>query len=316
MGVATSQQISNYYALYRDTEITFSKEIIKTLCLDPRQIYVKCAGGQWPCIINSSSLQITKIIVGTKGGAYQQLSKDNPSANVRFCFLQPDGQPISFFIASRVTNIAPYMASKDLAIVTLTFTQRPPDDFIEIIGRLVEANFNAVRRKEERIQISEDSKRKLLIAKDETLVFIQNVPRHCILRDISFSGAKIILMGLANFLKDKETIIRFDFEDTREPVLIRGRIINAESIEGRKDLVALSIKYDEQTIPMVYKLHINAYLTAIRKKQLDSTSGRPSQVQAQGQPAPAQQPVSNQGTAAANPAAETQPAAAAAQANA
>ena len=69
MGLLTSQQISRYYEIYRDTEITFTKEFISALNLDPRQVYIKCAGSQWPCIINSTSLQSARIIIGTKGGA-------------------------------------------------------------------------------------------------------------------------------------------------------------------------------------------------------------------------------------------------------
>ncbi|MCR4940105.1 MAG: PilZ domain-containing protein [Treponemataceae bacterium] len=268
MGTATTQQITNYYDMYRDKEITFTKEIIKTLNLDPRQIYIKCAGSQWPCIINSTSFLSARIIISAKGGAYTQLKKDNTAASLRFCFIQPDGQPLCFFVNTKVTNITPYATSNDLALITLTFTQRPPDDLIEIIGRLLEANINAIRRKEERIVISVDSKRKLQLVKEETLVFIQNVPRHCIIRDLSFSGTKIVILGLAKFLVDKDVIIRLDFEDTHEPVGIKGRIVGAETIEGRKDLVSLSIRFDEASVPMVYKLHINQYLTAVRKKQL------------------------------------------------
>ena len=151
----------------------------------------------------------------------------------------------------------------------------------------MEANINAVRRKEERIIISEDSKRKLQLLKEETLVFIQNVPRHCIIRDLSFSGTKIIILGLAKFLVDKEAIIRFDFEDVHNPVGIKGTIVGAEAIEGRKDLVSLSIRFDEASVPMVYKLHINQYLTAIRKKQLSAVFS-PSELAAQETAAPSQ----------------------------
>lgn len=303
MGVTTSQQISHYYDVYRDTEITFSKEVISTLNVDPRQIYVKCPGAQWPCIINSTSLMQARIIIGTKGGAYAQLSKENATCSLRFCFISPDGQPISFFVSSRVSNIAPYMNSSDLAIITLYFTQRPPDDLIESVGKLLEANVNAIRRKEERILINEESKRRLGLLKEETVVFIQNVPRHCIIRDMSFSGAKIILLGLAQFLKDKEAIIRFDFEDSREPIGVKGVIVSADSIQGRKDLVALSIRYDEKSVPIAYKLRINNYVTSVRKKQLDQSMSVSSMGSAPVQSAAAAQPAASAQPAAAQPAA-------------
>ncbi len=268
MGVVTSQQISKYYDRYRDTEITFSKEVIKTLHLDPRQIYVKCADSQWPCIINSTSFLAAKIIVGTKGGAYARLSQENCNANLRFCFLQAEKQPISFFVSAKVTDIMPYMNAKDLAVVTLTFNQRPPDDLIEIIGRVLEANFNAVHRKEERIKLDEDAMRKLNISHEETLITVQGVPRHCILKDLSFSGARVILLGLSQFLLNREATLCIEFDDPVETVKLTGMVLRCDPIQGRKDIVAVSMRFTEGTVPMAYKLHINNYLTTKRKKEL------------------------------------------------
>lgn len=270
MGITTSQQIQDYYDHFRDTEITYSKDILRTLAVDPRQIYVKCNGGQWPCIINSTSFQFAKIIIGTKGGAYAQISKkEAPPVSLRFYFFQASGQPISFFITSRVTEINPYMNSGDLAIVTLTFTQRPPDDFIERVGSLLEANSNAVRRREERIVISADSKRRLGLIKDETIVFIQNVPRRCVLRDISFGGAKVILLGLERFIINKEVMIRIHFDEPDEIVSLKGTVVATSPVEGRQDIIFACLKFDDATIPLSYKIRINNYLTSIRKHILN-----------------------------------------------
>ena len=294
MGLMTSHQITRYYDIYRDTEVTFSKEFIRALNLDPRQVYIKCAGAQWPCIINSTSLQSARIIIGTKGGAFAQISKENTPLSLRFSFTPPGQLPVSFFVNCRVSNVQPYMTSNDLAIITLTFTQRPPDDLIETLGRLIEANFNSSRRKEERIIINEDSKRKLNLLREETLVYIQNVPRHCIIRDLSFSGAKLVLKGLAQFLADKNAVIRLDFTEPQETLGIQGQIVKAETIEGRKDLASVSIQFLESAVPMSYKLHINSYLTAIRKKQLDV-------VAAQTQEKPKEQPQKVTSEVPANP---------------
>ena len=273
MGIATSQQLTKYYDQYRDTEITFTKDIIRALGLDPRQVYVKCNGGQWPCIINSTSFQHAKIIVGTKGGAFQALAaKDNPTANIRFCFNEQEGDGIiTFLVSSRVAEIRPYMNSKDLVIVTLQFTARPPDDLIEICGRLLEANANAIRRREERIPINEDSKRKLNLAKEECNVIVQSVPRHCVVRDISFSGARVILIGLSQYLSGKEAILRLEFNEPSEILSIRGTIVAADLIQGRKDICIASLKFDESSLPLSFKMHLNTYLTAVRKIQLSAS---------------------------------------------
>ncbi len=270
MGVMTSQQISRFYDSYRDMEIMFSKEIIKALNLDPRQVYIKCNSGQWPCIINSSSLSLARIIIGTKGGAYAAIQKVNTPVSLRFFFSDPNRQTMSFFVSAHVSAMDPYMNSKELAIATLTFNSKPPDDLIEIVGRLLETKDNAVKRKEERIAITAESKRRLSLMKEETTISIQNVPRNCIIRDLSFSGAKLIMMGVAQFLKNKEAALQLEFDEPRETLIIKGLTANAEPVEGRKELVTLAIKFDEASIPISYKIHINNCLTAVRQKMLNA----------------------------------------------
>lgn len=269
--IVTNQVINNYYDLYREDEITFTKDVLRTLRLDPRQVYVKCGGEQWPCIINSTSFQMAKIIIGTAGGAFHKITKkDAPPVNLRYCFIDEDNNPLYFFISCKVSNVTPYMNSNDLAVVTLTFNQRPPDDLIYILGSLIDANSSFVNRKDERILLNDNSKKALGINKKESIVYVQNVPRRCILWDISFSGTKIILMGLPNFLKGKDCVIRFMFSDPDEVIDVKGTIVMAETVEGRRDLATAGIKFDENQIPISYKMRINDYFSTNRKQFLES----------------------------------------------
>ena len=274
MAIATNQQITNYYDSYCDKEVIFSREILHTLRVAPREIYIKCGGNQWPCIINSTSLLAAKIILGKTGGAFTAITQKNaPPVSLRFCFFIDKGaETMSFFIAGKVTNTAQYTDSKDLAVVTLTYTQRPPDDFIVKIGTLIEANINFIKRREERIVMTSEARYRLGIEKEDTIIYVQNVPRKCILRDLSFSGAKVVLLGVPKFVSGKETVLRIVFDDPAETLDIRGSIVGADFAEGRQDIVTASIKFDEQAVPTAYKLHINDYLTMTKKNLLDASS--------------------------------------------
>ncbi|MBR0155187.1 MAG: PilZ domain-containing protein [Treponema sp.] len=273
MGITTSQQLQNYYDIYRDKEVTYTKDVLRTLAVDPRQIYVKCNGAQWPCIINSTSFLLAKIIVGTKGGAYAAMTKkEPPPVSLRFYFLQQHDQPISFFVAGRVTEVSQYMNSSELAIITITFSQRPPDDLIDKVGTMLEANSNAIKRKEERVVITDDTKRRLNISKDETIIFIQNVPRRCILRDISFSGAKVILLGIEKFINEKEVVLRIHFDEPDEIITLAGRVVKTSPVENRPEIIYACLQFDETKVPTSYKIRINNYLTTVRKNILTAVS--------------------------------------------
>ncbi len=273
MEIQSAQQTQRLFEAYKNIEVIFSKDIIKALKLDPRQIYIKSAGSQWPCIINSTSFIQAKIILGTSGGAFQALSKKDPAPiSLRFSFYEADGQIFSFFISGKVLEVNPYINNKDLSIITLQYTQRPPDDLILMIGHLLDANENFLKRKEERIPITSESLRKLNIAKKETIITIQNIPRHCILQDISFGGTKVILLGLAQYLMNKECVLRLEFVDPDENIELKGVIVGSAFLQGRKDIFSANIKFDENSISLAYKIRINKYISSMRKDELKQNS--------------------------------------------
>jgi len=271
MGISINHQISRYYDYYRDQEIVFTKANIQILRIDPRQIYVKCNGGQWPCIINSSSLEMATIIVGTASGVYKEIDKNpNIALSIRYCFLDQSNNPIHFFVNCSVIDKKPYHNTAELSVVTLNFIQRPPDDLIERLGEFIETNENFKNRKEDRIDINENTIRKLGIEKEETLVYIEGVPRRCIIKDLSFGGAKLLLVGIPKFLVKKQVALKLDFIDTGDTVSVPGIIARSEFLEGRKDIAAVHIQFAPESVPMPYKSHINTFITNFKKDILNN----------------------------------------------
>ncbi|GHV75596.1 cyclic di-GMP binding protein [Spirochaetia bacterium] len=265
MSVLTQQKIASYYTLYKGIDVTYTKEIIQVTGLLTQQVLLKCGGDFWPCVVYSSSFEGAKVVANLKSGITEKLQRGNNSVSLRLSFKGVDADtPVTFFVSARVAGYNPYGGSPDTALFTLQFTQRPPDDLIEIMGRVLDATINSSKRKAERVIITPDSLRKLRIISKDTAAFIEGVPRRCILRDISFSGAKIIMMGVAKFLVEKDTALRLDFEDPRESFLVRGKFIRAEPVEGRKELIALAIDFDDAAVPMGYKVRLNEFLSVVR----------------------------------------------------
>ena len=275
MGLITGQKINTFYEKYKAIDVTFSKEIIQVTGLVTQQVHLKCSGDFWPCVIYSSSFQGAKVAANTQSGLIQKLQTTNNSISLRFCFKSADRDaPVTFFVAARVSGYAPYGGSKEVALFNLQYTQRPPDDLIEIIGRVLDANVSSAKRKEDRILLTPDSIRKLKIIAKEAAVFIQGVPRRCMFRDISFSGAKIIMVGVAKFLVNREATLRVDFDDPRESFSIKGTFVRSEVVEGRKELIALAIEYSD-AVPMGYKVRLNEYFGSIIKGDASGNEAQP-----------------------------------------
>jgi hypothetical protein len=265
MGVLTSQKIATFYERFKEIDVTYTKEVVQVTGLQSKQVYLKCVSDVWPCVIYSSSFQGAKVAVNIKSGLIAKLQQANNMVSVRFCFKDPnEGEQVTFFVAARSVGYLPYGGSQDVALFTVQFTQRPPDDLIEIMGRLLDANFNSTKRRDEWIVLNTEGIRRLSLLSGEATVFMQGVPRRCIMRDISFSGVRIVMMGVLKFLLDKEASIRLDFNDPRQSYLIKGRFTRAENVESRKDLLVLHLAFDDSAIPMGYRVRLNDYLSTIR----------------------------------------------------
>ena len=265
MGMMTSQKISEFYERFKNIEVTFTKEIIQVTGLLTQQIHLKCGNDFWPCVVFATSFENVKIVANVKTGLLGKLQSANNHVSLRFCFkLLGENNPVTFFVSGHVQSSVPYGNSQDINMFTIQFPNRPPDDFIEIIGRVLDATINSAKRKEERILLNPDNMRKLNISSTESAVFIERVPRRCILRDISFSGSKIIMLGVAKFLLEKEVALKVEFNEPKDAFLIKGKFIRAENVEGKKEMVALGLKFDENSVPMGYKMRLNDMLTQTR----------------------------------------------------
>jgi len=265
MGVLLSQKISMYYERFKDIDVTFTKDMIQVTGLLTQEIHLKCGNDFWPCVVYSASFSGAKVVANVKTGLLAKLQSTNNFVSLRLCFRAPgETNTVTFFVSARVIANAPYGNSQDVNMFTIQFSNRPPDDFIEIMGRILDANVNSTKRKDDRVPLTPENLRKLNMLSTETVVFIESVPRRCILRDISFSGSKVIMMGVPRFLINKEGSLRLDFNDPRMSYTIKGTFIRAESVEGKKEMVALGINFDEPTVPMGFKIRLNDMLTSIR----------------------------------------------------
>src|SRR6056297_2776710 len=128
MAISTSQQIARYYQQYSDVDVTFTKDVIKATLLNPKQVYLKCTGYQWPIVVYSASMTGAKVIANMKTSLSEAVKKSNNMVSLRLSFLQRDkADPLSFFVGAKIAGYTPYGQEKpELYFLTLTYTQRPP----------------------------------------------------------------------------------------------------------------------------------------------------------------------------------------------
>jgi hypothetical protein len=264
--MVTSQQLNRYFEQYGSVEVTFTRQVMEVLRLLPKHVFLKCQADVLQCIIYSTSMREAKVIASLRASALRAIQQENSTVALRFCFARADrADSFSFYVAAKATGCYAYnVNAPGLYLLSLEYTHRPPDDLIELLGELLEANVNAKRRKEARIDITPASAKALGLESKEAKLLVEGAEHHCLLRDLSFSGAKVLVYGQAADLVDRPVVLRLGLADESKPVALPGKVLRFETVANREDIGAVAILFEEQKVPMPYKLAINNYLRSHR----------------------------------------------------
>jgi hypothetical protein len=270
MALLTAQRITSLFNSFKTIDVAFNSSVSRALGLNPKEIYLKCLGQQFRCVIYSSSMTGAKVVMSVSKENLTLFRKANNAVSLRYCFTDEEkAVPVTFFVPAKIMGFTPYGNNPELNFITLSFTSQPPDTLVAALGMLIEANVNAKRRAEERILMNQENIRKLGIKPKSSVLSITGIPRACILRDISFSGAMVIISGIGKFLIDKEASLRLEFDDLKTFITIKGKVQRFEEVQGRKELSALGILFNHEELPIEYKMKVNDFL---------SRKGKPSPV--------------------------------------
>lgn len=260
MGLLTKQDIDNYYRNYKSDEIVFNKSITNLLGIQPKHIYLKYKDTQRPCIIYSSSMTKAKVIASLPPEVLKELQAEH-SINLRFAVKNEEkkNDSIFFFIKCKIVDLTTYRPEQNLFLIDFSFINKPPETLIILLGRVLEAKKNSVNRSDDRIIINKEEANNLGLLSTAVKLSIDNIPRQAIIRDISFSGMKLLLAGNAKFLNNKTIKVSFQHKIYNEIILL-GKSTRSESLVNRKDIVVLAVQFDKKTVPVEYNLLINEYI--------------------------------------------------------
>ncbi len=268
MAILTNTQITNLYNAYKDIDITFNKDVIKATGLKTNEIYIKAAGMQRPCIVYSTSFTKARLIANTGNEFINRTREAGDLITLRMAFVDSEKKDlISFFINAKVTGYGVYDTPEStLNYINIIFTQRPPDDLIIIMGKLLQANVNFNKRIDERIIVNQSNYSKLGFSSRELLLVLQEIPRKAILLDISSSGIKIIGVKAFKFHLNKDISIKFPLKSNNY-VEIPGTILRFDPLPNRNDLGIFGIKFKENSIPLSFKVQIEQYFETVKKNK-------------------------------------------------
>ena len=169
---------------------------------------------------------------------------------------------MSFMVPCRVESFSEHSAQRpQLRFATLRFTQKPSDVLVSILGCLLEVKTNALRRRDQRIVLTPENMKKIGLDSRESCVAIDGSSLRCFVRDLSFGGAKVLLSMLSLPEGAHKALLKLQRCEVQDDTVLDGSIVRVEDVQGRADLVAVSIRYSRDP-PISYKQKINSVFTA------------------------------------------------------
>lgn len=90
MSIVTAQQITRFFEQFGKTEITFNKQVLSATGFVAKNVYLKVLDRQWPCVVFSSSMAASRVIVTVKETFLIALRRANNRLSLRWCFKLPD----------------------------------------------------------------------------------------------------------------------------------------------------------------------------------------------------------------------------------
>ena len=257
----TTQHLARLFEEFGGTEVTFNGQVILESGLVTSDVRLTVGSHHLPCVLYACSMKGARVIVEIGKDDSDLLARSSSMTTLRLGFKQIDEKsPVSFIVPCRVESLSEYNAQKpQLRFATLEFTQ-PPDALVNILGCLLEVKTNALRRRDQRIVLTPENMKKIGLESRESCVAIDGSSRRCLVRDLSFGGAKLLLSMQGLPEGPRQALLKLQRCEVQDDAVLDGSIVRVEDVEGHQDLVAVSIRYATDP-PLSYKQKINSIFT-------------------------------------------------------
>jgi hypothetical protein len=254
MALLGTSVLQTMYQDFMDTELTYSKEVATGLGALPAESTLRWENELFHCVIHSSNFRFAKILIRLTSPQWKALSYGTRTATLTLTFVNPKTAKKELFQFNGNLQVMQQHSGQEgerSMLLGVVFTHRPPEGFIEVQGSYLVLKREANQRKEERISLTNENRELLGLSSLNTTVTVDHIDRKCLLRDLSYNGARVILTGVAPFLVDKTFTLSVPLKE-KAGISIPGKIVRAEAVEGHRGLAVIALGYHEDQVPVDY----------------------------------------------------------------
>ncbi len=246
--------LQNLYQEYLDTELTYTKEVAAGLGVLPADSSLKWSGTLYPCVVHSCSFRSAKVLVRLTSAQWKAIESGTRITTLTLTFLQPKTGKKELYQFNGTLQVHQQNGAGEgewSVLLGVAFSHRPPEGFLQAHGSYLNLKKEANQRREERIPLTLETRALLDLSSLNTVVTVEHIERKCLLRELSYNGARVILTGVAPFLLEKPFVLEVPFSG-KAALKIPGNILRAEAVEGHRGLAVIALGYHPDRVPVDY----------------------------------------------------------------
>lgn len=254
MSLLGASVLQSLYQEYLETELTYTREVAAGVGVLPAESSLKWSGELYPCVVHSCSFRSAKVLVRLTADQSKAMEKGSKVTTLTLTFLQTKAGKKELFQFNGNLQVLQRHGSGEervSVLIGVVFSHRPPEGFLQAHGSYLNLKKEANQRREDRIPLTPEARELLGLSSLNTTIAVEQIERKCLLREVSYNGARVILTGVAPFLLEKPFVLDVPLAGLQS-LQIPGNILRAEAIEGHRGLAVIALGYHEELVPVDY----------------------------------------------------------------
>lgn len=264
-GLSTAE-IRELYDKYHNDTISINKKILGLFQIAMKNIIFKANNLSMNCVLYTLSMKEATIIVNIDGRKLAQFTTHH--CTLKLAFKSPETKDlIGLHLDVKVAGTKPLNNDTGLFLLSLSFSKAPPDDLIFFIGSYLRNHFVVEKRKDERINFTDQTIKRMGFFEPLSYIIINNTSMKCIIKNISYSGVGLIAKGEFSSLIDQTIVLSIIEKLKGNRLDLVGRLVRSELVDGNNIISMLGIHFIEENIPAAYHNKIAEYFSTYNEKE-------------------------------------------------
>lgn len=248
-------------AVHPEHNVIFTRGVLSFLGLAAKNIMLTCGPYRFVSVLQVANLQRIQFITPDSGLLTDALDKYNRMVSVRFVFVDNQRDPLN--VPGVFVKMASYPPDKKYKLAEVVLDEPLPSRYLEMVTSITEITQKARSRTEPRIMFTENDSDCFGLNACSSFVKFFDETRRCYLRDLSPSGAGVIVI-LDELLKENDVMrLVLHLNDQFYPLELDSHVMRCSWYDESLRLAEIVLFFIQESVPLSYHVFLDHVLKSM-----------------------------------------------------